>query len=182
MPCDYITDEIAYKITQTQTPQGIFGIAKIKEQTLLTETKILILDGLQDPGNVGTILRTASAFGIKTVLATPETVDFYNDKVIRSTQGITFFMNIKKMAYEQIIEYLEANSFAVVSLDMEGTAISEMKEVEKQAIIIGNEGNGINHSNWKTLEISKVTIPMKNDVESLNVAIATGIALYEWNK
>lgn len=182
MPCDYITDEIAYKITQTQTPQGIFGIAKIKEQTLLTETKILILDGLQDPGNVGTILRTASAFGIKTVLATPETVDFYNDKVIRSTQGITFFMNIKKMAYEQIIEYLEEHNFAVVSLDMEGTAISEMKEVEKQAIIIGNEGNGINHSNWKTLEISKVTIPMKNDVESLNVAIATGIALYEWNK
>ncbi|MGL5041532.1 MAG: TrmH family RNA methyltransferase [Culicoidibacterales bacterium] len=182
MPCDYIADDIAYKITQTQTPQGIFGIAKINEVTLATPKQVLILDGLQDPGNVGTILRTASAFGITTVLATPQTVDFYNDKLIRSTQGITFFMQIARLAYEEISQYLEQNKYEVLSLDMEGIAISNMNKNDKQAIIIGNEGNGISHANWGNLKIDKVTIPMKNNVESLNVAIATGIALYEWNK
>ncbi|GBU11351.1 rRNA methyltransferase [Erysipelotrichaceae bacterium] len=180
IPCDIISQDIAMKITQTQTPQGIFGIAKMEETEIEVNTHILVLDGLQDPGNVGTILRTAKAFGIKTVLATPDTVDFYNDKVIRATQGVHFFMNVQRLEVDAIIAHLMENNYDVLALDTTGEPISGAVKASKQAMIIGNEGNGIDYRQFKTIEMKKVTIQMKENVESLNAAIATGIALYEW--
>lgn len=174
---EYISLEVANKIKETVTSQGIFAICKMKASQFDGQS-IVVFDGLQDPGNVGTIIRTAQAFGITNFYFTKDCVDVYNDKVIRASQGAVFLSNL--FVSERLETMLTANHQVLVA-DLHGTDIQDFQLIEKKyyALIVGNEANGINEANWQSFPLTKITIPMQKTTESLNVAIATGIILYE---
>lgn len=175
-----VTSAIIKKISQVPSPQKVMGLCqKITPATL--GDRILILDGLQDPGNVGTIIRSAVAFGIDTIILGENTVDLYNPKVIRSTQGMLFQVPVMTANIDTIIPKLKEKNIKLFATRVEyGKPLSILTKEDKKhfALIVGNEGNGVEQ---KYLEQSdeNLYIPMQANVESLNVACATSIILYE---
>lgn len=177
-PTTLISDNIVKYLTNLQTPTGIFGICKQKENKL-KEGRILALDGIQDPGNMGTIIRSAAAFNIDTVVVNEKCVDIYSDKVIRSSQGMIFSVNIINRDIKELIKDLK-NKHTVYATKVDG-GIS-LKDIEKNknfVIIMGNEGNGVSEE-LINLSDEHLYIPMNKKCESLNVAVATSIILYEF--
>lgn len=185
----FIIDEnIAQYLSKTKTPQGIFALVHMPQRKSMIELgeadKILILDGLQNPGNVGTILRTAAAFGVHTVILTENAVDLYNDKLVRASQGLLFHMEIIKMNDVQIYDFLIQFDYQVFTLEVTGQSLDsiDFNIPRKQAIVLGNEGQGIRKQFWEKIVHQQITIPMVEGAESLNVAIAAGICLHSWTK
>ncbi len=185
IPVIGINERILYKMSSTAEPQGILAVVrqpnytwddfKADEQTLL-----LIIDGVQDPGNLGTILRTALAAGVRQVCLTKGTVDLYNDKVLRSTMGTIFSLKIlPNLSVQEIIAYCRQQNLKLVTADPEGEVLygTEMLQLPL-AIVVGNEGSGPS-ALFRASAQQCVKIPMDHDVESLNVAMAAGILLYE---
>ena len=167
-------------ISSLDTPYKIIGVCKKKEEKEINGN-VLILDGLQDPGNLGTIIRSAVAFNVDTIILSKDTVDLYNPKVVRSTQGMNFHINIIRRDLEQEINALKEKGYTVYSTDViNGKNIKNVKVNGKYAIIMGNEGNGV-RENIKNLSDEKLYIKMSNDCESLNVGVATSIILYEFS-
>ena len=154
---------------------------KVDTTYVTYNVNVLILDGLQDPGNLGTIIRSAVAFNVDTIILSKDTVDLYNPKVVRSTQGMNFHINIIRRDLEQEINTLKEKGYTVYSTDViNGKNIKNVKVNGKYAIIMGNEGNGV-RENIKNLSDEKLYIKMNNDCESLNVGVATSIILYEFS-
>lgn len=173
-----VSEEVMKKIAQTDTIVSEVGLCKIKEEGKLTD-KILILDAIQDPGNLGTILRSAKAFGFNTVVLGKGSCDVYNDKVIRSSQGAIFKLNILNKDLLSFIPSLK--DYAVYGTNVRnGISVDEVKPACKMAIILGNEGNGI--SKEVDALVSKNIYLKLDDMESLNVAIAGAIIMYEIKK
>ena len=173
-----VSNEVMKKITTLASIPNIIAVCKSKEESKIVGNRLLLLDNILDPGNLGTIIRTAKAFNIDTIIIGDDCVSLYNDKVLRSTQGLHFSQNIIRTNLLDIIPSLKENGYKILSTVVnKGTNIRTIKE-DKLAIIFGNEGKGVKN---KLLELSTnlVTIPMNNDCESLNVAIATAICLYE---
>ena len=143
--------------------------------------RVLILEDIQDPGNLGTIVRTAVAFDIDTIILSPKTVDLYNSKVIRSTQGMIFKINIITRELASTIDMLKKDNYLILGTNVRnGTDIRNINIPNKFALIIGNEGNGM--SNDISLLCDKnIYIKINERVESLNAAVATSILLYEIN-
>lgn len=180
----YVTKEIMNKLTDLETPPNILGICEIKEESRLEGDRFLLLDNVQDPGNLGTIIRSAKAFNIDTIILSKDTVDLYNPKVVRSTQGIMFHINIIYADLEEVINDLKKKSIKIFGTDVESgmTPCSiPSTDKEKFALVMGNEGNGVKDS-IKSLCDENLYIKMNNEVESLNVAVATSIILYEMNR
>ncbi len=170
-----ISDNLMKKIADTDTLVSEIAICKMLDKKELTN-KILILDKVQDPGNLGALMRSANAFGFKTIILNIGSVDIYNSKVIRASQGAIFKLNFR---YENLVSYLdELKDYKVYGTNVvNGISLNEVKKEEKMAIILGNEGNGI--SNEVAEKINKnIYIPIK-DTESLNVSVAGGIIMYE---
>ena len=169
-------------ISELQTPQGIIAIIKTvedDEKIDFNEDLFIILDDIQDPGNIGTIIRTADAAGIKQIIASSKTADCYNSKVIRSTMGSIF--RVKVIYKDNLIETineLKKNNIKIIATDLEARKDIYETDFKKSAIVIGNEANGISK---EILDLSdeKVIIPMKGSIESLNAAVATGIIVFE---
>ena len=144
--------------------------------------KVLILDQIQDPGNLGTIIRSAVAFSFDTIILSNDSVDLYNSKVIRASQGMIFNLNIKRCNLTDIIPKLKKENYKIFGTRVTGG--NDIKSIEKNnkfAIIMGNEGNGL------SLDIQKlcdefIYIKMNEKCESLNVGVATSIILYELSK
>ena len=158
---------------------NLFGFKKKEEKEI--NGNVLVLDGLQDPGNLGTIIRSAVAFNVDTIILSKDTVDLYNPKVVRSTQGMNFHINIIRRDLEHEINTLKEKGYTVYSTDViNGKNIKNVKVNGKYAIIMGNEGNGV-RENIKNLSDEKLYIKMNNDCESLNVGVATSIILYEFS-
>ena len=181
--CVYVSHDVMKKISAVDTPSTIMGLCKKKDLSngKLIGDKILILDQLQDPGNLGTIIRSACAFGIDSIVLSENTVDLYNPKVVRSTQGMIFHINIIQKKSSEIIKTLQELKIPVYGTNVEfGEDVRTLKEKDKKkfALIVGNEGNGV-RSDIKEMCDKNLYIKMNNDVESLNVAIATSILLYE---
>jgi len=182
--CIYVTEKVFKSITQVTTPQGIFAII---EKTILNEEEvdytqdiILALDDIQDPGNLGTILRTVDSVGLNQILISKGTVDVYNPKVVRSTMGAIF--RIKVFECEDLsksIREARKHHFKLVvsSLQTENTIYSI--EYKKKVIVIGNEANGVSKQ-IQDMADEKVRIPMIGKTESLNASVATGVILYEY--
>lgn len=181
-----VTEEIYKAISETQSPQGAMAIVKMPEYSL-EEMHIkkdgfyLVLENLQDPGNLGTIIRTAHAFNVDGVFLTKGTVDLYSPKVVRATMSSLFHVPVI-MDYE-ISEYMHAlNSAGITTyathLSDTAKSIYETKFEGGVALIIGNEGNGISDEVKKTVE-KHIIIPMPGGCESLNASVATSICLYE---
>lgn len=176
------------KITNTKNPQGIAALcsinekntSKIIERTERSERPVLVLDRIQDPGNMGTIIRTADAAGIKDVYIVRGSVDIYNDKVLRSTMGSIFTMNFIVASEEEIISMLKVNcggyKIVTTSLDTD-VYYNEVKYDRKTAIVIGNEGSGVSDGFVESAD-RLVKIPMRGEAESLNVAVSAGIVIY----
>lgn len=178
-----VKDDIFKNLAFTDSPQGIIAIVNknIKSINYADENStVLIVDRVQDPGNLGTILRTADAAGFSGVILSKGTVDLYNDKVLRSTMGSIFNLSIETDCdLPQKMNNLQTSGYTVYATDLSTTVYyDEIEYSSKSAIIIGNEANGISddllhQSNYKT------KIPILGSAESLNAAIAAGIIMYE---
>ena len=181
------TNKLFENFIDTENTQGIIGVVKFNTNTLESNFKkenkfVLVLDRIQDPGNMGTIIRTADACGVDLIIALKGCVDIYNPKVIRSTMGSIFDMNIVYESQDEAINFLKNNGFSIVSsyLDTDNY-YNNISYNNKTALVIGNEANGINNDiilNSDTL----VKIPIYGKAESLNAAISSAILMYEIKK
>lgn len=179
-----VSYEVLCKICDTQTPQGIAGICNYKESKEISSNRVLILDGIQDPGNLGTLIRTAIAFGYTDIVLNEECVDLYNDKVIRSTQGGIFKVNIIRLNKGEIsnfIKELKKKGYYIIGTSLQSSVNINKLDVSKLncvGVVLGNEGNGISDEVLLLTDIN-VIIPIRKEMESLNVAIAGGIVMHK---
>lgn len=179
----YVTDEILNKITTMENAPKMMALCKMPEEKPLGE-KMLLLDGIQDPGNLGTIIRSSVAFNVDTIVLGKNTVDLFNPKTIRAAQGMHFYISIVEKDLKEVIQKLKDEDIPVYGTDVnmgEDVQILKEKDKESYALIMGNEGNGI-APDIKDMCDSLLYIPMNEKVDSLNVAIATSILLYELNR
>ncbi len=174
-----VTESIVNKLSFTKTPQNIIGIAKQNIIDKKNVNKILVLDTLQDPGNVGTLIRSALAFNYDKIYVSESTVDIYNEKVVRASQGAIFKINIVKKELNEIYRILKQNDYYIIvtSLTNNSIYLEEVEKKEKFAIVLGNEGNGVSEVSLKNAS-SVVKIRMNDEIDSLNVAVAGSIAMY----
>lgn len=177
-----VTKEIMEKLAFTKTPQPIMAKCKMDTDTTMVEgQRYLLLDDLQDPGNIGTLIRTALALGIQQVILSPYCVDIYNDKVLRSMQGANFHISCVYKPLEEVIPLLQKQGVVVVGSALEGGKdIKNIAIAKKMAMIVGNEGNGM-HQEILSMCDAIGYIPIET-MESLNVAIAGSIMMYHFNK
>ncbi|EAD5868351.1 RNA methyltransferase [Listeria innocua] len=180
-----ISSEISHLISDTMTEQGVFAVVAISEpdMMLLYGKKLLLVDAVQDPGNVGTLIRTADAAGYDCVVLGRGSADLYNPKVIRSTQGSHFHIPVIQADLFEWVANLEEEGVPVIGavLDDQAKSLNDMPKRETLALMVGNEGNGISEELQDRLS-EKVYIPIYGDSESLNVAVAAGILLYGLRK
>ena len=177
----YVSYEVMKAISSLDTPNRIMGVCKKKESSELLGKRYLLLDSVQDPGNLGTIVRSAVAFNIDTIVLSDDTVDLYNPKVLRSTQGMIFHTNIIECDLVSVIDELHNMGITVYGTDVNnGIDARELSSLDKTsfALVMGNEGNGVRRE-VKELCDKNLYINMNENVESLNVGVATSILLYE---
>ncbi len=183
-PITYVSSDIIKALSGLEAPSHIFGLCKKKEENKELGKRILMLDRVQDPGNVGTIIRSSKAFGIDTLVLGSGCCDLYNEKVIRSTQGNGFHMNIISGDLMEIIKDLKNKEVPILGTNVEyGEDIRNLTNRDKECfcLVMGNEGRGVSK---EILDICDkfIYIEMDNQVESLNVGVATSILLYELNR
>ena len=172
-----VSEKVMKKLSFQDSLPSIMGVCKIKDNKLIG-SKYLLLDGIQDPGNLGTIIRSSLAFGVDTIVLSKDSVDLYNDKVISSTQGMIFHINIIRCDLEDVINKIKGDIIIIGTSLGESTPLRMLEKKDRFALIVGNEGNGVKK---EILDLCDdiVRIEMNKDVESLNVGVATSIILYE---
>lgn len=168
------------QLTATENPQGVIAVAKINDRrNELNGEFYLLCDKLQDPGNLGTIIRTAHAAGVTGIILTKGTVDIYNDKTIRSTMGSIFYTPIIHDNDLSFTKELIQDGYSLVTTSLEESKNFFDEDLNGKIILaVGNEGNGISEDVFD-LATKKVKIPMPGGAESLNVAVAASIILFE---
>lgn len=169
--------DLLKSISKTKTGKDIIFVVKKPEKFNLLDLNdelVLALDFVQDPGNMGTIIRTADAFGIKHLLTLNNCVNPYNEKVLRATMGSIFRVFINEASLDDLIS-LKNLGYNIVSTSPVGEKIKSFNG--KKIVVMGNESNGVSNEIFN-ISNKRVSIPMKGNTESLNVAIATGIVLY----
>lgn len=172
-----VSEEVFRKISLTKEPEGILAeVALPKEQDLSSCTKLVVLDRLQDPGNVGTIFRTALAFGWNGIILLEGSCDPFNDKALRAAKGATFKIPHLQMSEEAFLQWAYEQKFTLFAAHLNGVFMEQQDPSPKEALIFGSEGQGVSDTLLK--QSKKVTIPTSGDIESLNVAISAGILLY----
>ncbi len=179
MPVYELPAHVLAAVCDTKTPQGIAAVVRMKEQSALGK-HIVVLDGVQDPGNVGTIIRTADAAGLDGVLLSTQCADVFSPKVLRATMGSIFRMNLRTTDdLPGELTKLREKGYSILSSQLDGTPFYEREKVAEQfALIIGNEGNGVSEQVQQTAT-HRVRLPMRGGAESLNAAIAAAIMMYE---
>ena len=172
-----ITENELKKISFLQNPKDSVAVCEINLESQLEDQNIqLVLDGIQDPGNLGTIIRLADWFGIEQIICSEDTVDLYNPKVIQASMGSFTRVNL---VYCNLVDYLSETKNTNVGTDMDGENIYTFKKPEKINLILGNEGKGMRDETEKLLQ-KKISIPRfgkSQSTESLNVSMAAGIIL-----
>ena len=179
MPVYELPAHVLAAVCDTKTPQGIAAVVRMKEQSALGK-HIVVLDGVQDPGNVGTIIRTADAAGLDGVLLSNQCADVFSPKVLRATMGSVFRMNLRTTDdLPGELTKLREKGYSILSSQLDGTPFYEREKVAEQfALVIGNEGNGVSEQVQQTAT-HRVRLPMRGGAESLNAAIAAAIMMYE---
>nr|WP_285868666.1 RNA methyltransferase [Mesobacillus maritimus] len=180
VPMVQVSDEISRSLADTETTQGIFAVcqqASISNKQLEAQTYLLI-DSVQDPGNLGTMIRTADAAGVDAVIVGKGSVDLYNPKVLRSAQGSHFHLPVINGDLHETINSLKDQDVPVYGTALENaTTYHEVPTGQRFALLVGNEGNGVNQELLATTT-QNLYIPIYGKSESLNVAVATGVLLY----
>ncbi len=170
-----VTPEIMEKISSNKSPQGIVSICKIKDESLIKSNQVLYLDDVSDPGNLGTILRTALAFDFSDVILSKNCCSIYNEKVLQASQGAIFNLNI---VHDKNLLDLKKENYEIIATEIKGsTSLKNIKINSKFVLVLGNEAHGVSEPILKLAD-KRVRIDIKN-IESLNVAIAGAIAMYE---
>jgi RNA methyltransferase, TrmH family len=197
IPYQEVSDADFASAADTETPQGILAIAEVPRYSLATlapapaptpastskSFRLVVLDAVQNPGNVGTIVRTAAALGASATIALPGTVDLWNAKVVRSSMGAHFHHPALGCTWAELMTFLADRDVTLWGADAQGealdSALGDRSTVpHRLAIAVGNEGGGLS-SQTRDRADKLVAIPIEGAVESLNVAVATGIILYE---
>ena len=181
VPTTYVSKEVLKKISSLDTPSKVMAVVNKRKNENELGNKILILDKIQDPGNLGTIIRSAVAFNIDTIVCSTDTVDLYNPKVIRASQGMMFHIPILTKNIEEAIKELKTKDYKIV-----GTKVTNGHDVRTSsiyshfALVIGNEGQGMS-KNIEDLCDEFLYIKMNGNCESLNASVAASILMYEIN-
>lgn len=173
-----VSDDVMHHMSDTQQPQGVLGVFPMPHPTLPEHpNRLLILDSIRDPGNLGTILRTAGAAGVDAVLLSPTCADPYNPKVLRGGMGAHFRVPVMAMSWEQIAE--TSYNMHIYIADSSGSQPYDQADWSgRWALIIGSEAHGAG-DHARQLAQAHITIPMAADTESLNAAVAAGVILFE---
>ncbi len=173
----YVTKDIMRKISSQVSISSRVAICyKKKEEEI--QNKILILDNIQDPGNFGTMIRSAIAFGFTDIVASFDTVDLYNEKVVRASEGMLFHVNVVRKELLTFLEEIQ-NDYQILLTDVKkGKNIKEITLQDKIAIVIGNEGQGVREE-IKNMASQFIKIPIQKTCESLNAGVAASILMYE---
>lgn len=190
--CVYVTNQIFETLTDVKNPQGIMAImeknmiaSQLKKEDEIqsidyTQDIIVALDDIQDPGNLGTILRTVDSIGVNQILVSNGTADSYNPKVVRSTMGAIFRVKIIECEnLKEVLQNLKKQKYNVVVTSLKTKNSIYDVDYNKKIIVIGNEANGVSEEIQKIAD-ENVKIPMLGKTESLNASVATGIILYEY--
>ena len=182
----YVTEKVFNLITDVKTPQGIIAVIEknnIKNtinQIDYSQDIIIALDDLQDPGNLGTILRTVDSANLNQIILSKNSADPYNPKVVRSTMGAIFRINIIEVEdLQETLKEIKKNKFKVMVTALDADNSIYNVDYNKKVIIIGNEANGVSKE-IQAMADEKVKIPMLGKTESLNASVATGIMIYEY--
>lgn len=178
---NYINSDIMKHITSLNSIPSVIALCK-KELVEEIGNKVVVLENVQDPGNIGTIIRSAVAFNVDTIILTKGCADVYSPKVLRATQGMIFHLNVINKEIEEIIEVLKNKNIKILGTKVDnGKNLKTIDKIDKFAIIMGNEGSGVKK---ETLDVCDeyIYIKMNKNCESLNVGVATSIILYELDK
>ncbi|HII4468946.1 TrmH family RNA methyltransferase [Clostridium perfringens] len=174
-----MNEALLKQLCSTENPQGIAGVINMQNKELKSGELVVLVDKVQDPGNMGTIIRTAHAAGAAGIVMTKGTVDIYNDKTLRSTMGSIFYIPIVEDDSLDFVKSLKKEGYKLVVSSLQGkNNFFEENLQGKVMIAVGNEGNGVSDEVYDIADI-KVKIPMPGEAESLNVAVATSIMIYE---
>lgn len=181
--CFLVSEQVLHKLSDTETPQGILAVIRMKKWSLAPFLEgnrlLLLLDAIQDPGNLGTMIRTADAAGVDGIILGKGTVDVYNSKAVRSTMGSLFHLPIVQEDLLHVCDMLVEHQFNITATSLEGAIpYDEASYIGPTAIVIGNEGNGVSQEVLSRSH-SRVKIPIYGQAESLNAAVAAAIMMYE---
>jgi TrmH family RNA methyltransferase len=181
IPVERISRKDMERIATTSTPQDIVAVARLPENDpgiISRSARILIADGLKDPSNLGTIIRSAAAFGFETVVTTAGTVDIFSPKVVRATQGALFAIDTAQRIDGTLLSREIASGHTVYALVTEGdTPIQSVRPEGRIALIVGGEIDGVSRPMLRVAE-QRIRIPISRNVDSLNAAVAAGIAMF----
>ena len=178
IPQYIVSDDVLRKIAFSTNPQGVVAVCKISKENEIKSDRILLLDGVSDPGNLGTILRTSLAFGYNDILLTKKCCSPYNEKAVQASQGAIFEVSLQK---NFDLNKLHQNGYQIISTEIKGSIeLEKVKPNQKHILVLGNESHGISQ---ELLDISDLRVRIDiNKIESLNVAIAGAIAMYHLSK
>ena len=183
LDCIYVDEKVFNTITEVKNPQGILAVVEKQnkeKQINFNEDIIVVLDDIQDPGNLGTILRTVDSVGLSQIIVSKKSGDVYNSKVVRSTMGAIFRVNvIESENLKDTIKEIKKHKFNVISTSLDTDKSLYDINLNKTVIVIGNEANGVSKE-IQELSDTKIIIPMLGKTESLNASVATGLVLYEY--
>ena len=175
----FVKKEVMKKLSNLSSVPDIMGVIKLVINKEIKGNKILLLDNVQDPGNVGTLIRTALAFNVTTVVMSEDSVSLFNDKMIRSSEGTIFNMNVVRMNLKEAINIIKKKNIKVYYADMFGNLDLDNTNISDYALVLGSEGQGI--SNYiKEISDDSIKIPLNSKCESLNVSVCGGIIMYKF--
>ena len=180
LPVYIMPEHVFQAVCNTKTPQGIAAVLEMQAKKEASGQRLLALDSVQDPGNVGTIIRTADAAGFDGVLFSPDCADLFSPKVLRSTMGSIFRLGFSfPPSLPQMLDKLKQDGFSVISSQLDGEPFFCRRNVSSSfVLVIGNEGNGISDA-VKAVATHRLCLPMHGGAESLNAAVAAGIMMYD---
>lgn len=181
VPVIHVTDGIMKKISENVSAVHVIGVCRMKEPEVKKFNRLLLLDGLQDPGNVGTLIRTAVSFGFDGVYLSEESCDLYNEKTIRSTQGALFHIPVIRTDLSDLIDQLQKEHVTVIASALD--ASENMENIEpcsEMAFVVGHEGRGVSKKIQMKSDL-RLRIEM-DGFESLNAAVAGGIIMYRYRQ
>jgi TrmH family RNA methyltransferase len=174
-----VTESVMKKISGVEHPEGVVAevsMPDMKVDTLNKKRKILVLDGVSDPGNLGTLIRSALALGWEGAFIVDGCCDPFNEKTIRAAKGATFRLPLAMGSWQQLLPFLEKEKILPLVADMGGKSVDTFVGEKKYALVLSNEARGLSEQARKCPH--KVSVPIKGEMESLNVAVAGGILMY----
>ena len=182
-PVYIISDGVSAKLSEDKTSQGVFGIFRMKTadmDRIFAASKLIILEDIQDPGNMGAIMRTALAFGYEDIVVSAKCADIYSPKVLRSSMTASVKLNVCKAGnIPALVKQLGEKGFSTVATCLENSKELGSEKISLPvAVLIGNEGNGLS-ADTLAASTHKVKIPMSDKIESLNAAVSAGVMMWE---